>query len=394
MKEIRYSVKTQEQQTLTDSKGIGPETDKLKDKFKDGSIPLQKDFNDLIDIADVGRKATGQAPQQNGPGVGLKLDDNGTLNLKMGTLASQDFSPLILEKDILSVELGSGLINKDNGICVGQGNGITVSGNGVEVKAKNNGSISVDSEGIAVKCWDGGGIVVTDNTGLYLKLEGGNPSNAWSGVSGLSLSKNGVKVKAGNGITVNSSGVSIDPNKVLPRGMIVMFSGNSSPTGWAFCDGGTYNGVTVPDLRSRFVMCGETISETGKSSSKASGSGNGKNFSKNTTSTQVSVTVNVQNTTLTESQIPSHQHIGGMAYYMNVGMQYETSFGPETSTDVINNNPSSVGMTKATSPRYAYTSKTGEGKGHNHQATASSPSHSHSVDVVPPYYLLAFIMKL
>ncbi|CEE95326.1 conserved hypothetical protein [Xenorhabdus nematophila str. Anatoliense] len=321
MKEIRYSVKTQEQQTLTDSKGIGPETDKLKDKLKDGSIPLQTDFNQLIDIADIGRRATGQAPQQNGPGVGLKLDDNDTLNLKMGTLASQDFSPLILEKDILSVELGSGLINKDNGICVGQGNGITVSGNGVEVKA-------------------------------------------------------------GNGITVNSSGVNIDPNKVLPRGMIVMFSGSSAPNGWAFCDGN----YETPDLRSRFVMCGETISEIGKSSSKATGSGNGKKFSRNTTSTQVSVTVNVQDSTLTESQIPSHRHIGGMAYSHGFGMKYRYITGEYDKLQINNHLNSPIWMKPQSQLNcYAYTSSTGGKQGHNHQATASSLSHNHSIDVVPPY---------
>ncbi|WP_350306938.1 hypothetical protein [Photorhabdus viridis] len=74
--------------------------------------------------------------------------------------------------------------------------------------------------------------------------------------------------------------------------MIVMFSGTHAPTGWAFCDGN--NGT--PDLRSRFVMCGETLSETGKSNSKASGSGTGKSFFKNTISTTVSVNVTVGNT--------------------------------------------------------------------------------------------------
>ncbi|REF28298.1 microcystin-dependent protein [Xenorhabdus cabanillasii] len=310
MKEIRYSVKTQEQQTLTDSKGIGPETDKLKDKFKDGSIPLQTDFNQLIDIADIGRRATGQAPGQSGePGNGLSLTDDGTL----------------------------------------------------QTVVNSTGGLHFDKKALAIKPY-----------------------------YGINVDNNGVSVKAGDGIKVDNNGVSIDSNKILPNGMIVMFSGNSAPAGWAFCDGN--NGT--PDLRSRFVMCGETISETGKSSSKATGSGSGKNYSRNTTSTQVSVTVNVQYTMLTESQIPSHRHIGGMAYYMNSGMQYGNSFGPGTSTDVINNNPYSVGMTKATSPRYAYTSNTGEGQGHNHQATALSPSHSHSVNVVPPYYLLAFIMKL
>ncbi|WP_146111063.1 tail fiber protein [Photorhabdus hindustanensis] len=137
---------------------------------------------------------------------------------------------------------------------------------------------------------------------------------------GLKADKDGlsVKIKASNGIKVDSSGISIDPNNVFPKGMIVMFSGKDTPTGWTFCDGN--NGT--PDLRSRFIMCGETISETGKSNSKASGSGTGKNFFKNTTSTTVSVNVTVENTILTESQIPNHNHIGGMGYWGTTGMRY------------------------------------------------------------------------
>ncbi|MDX7999517.1 tail fiber protein [Xenorhabdus sp. Reich] len=314
MKEIRYSAKTQEQQKLSDSKGIGPETDKLKNKFKDGSIPLQIDFNELIDIADVGRKATGQTPGQSGePGNGLSLTDDGTL----------------------------------------------------QTVVNSTGGLHFDKKALAIKPYDG-----------------------------INVDNHGVSVKAGNGIKVDNNGVSIDSNKILPKGMIVMFSGNSAPTGWAFCDGN--NGT--PDLRSRFVMCGETISEIGKSNSKASGSDNGKNFSKDTTSKTISVSVTVKDTILEESHIPSHKHIGGMSYYNSRGFKY--SYSPDIQTEYQINNSISVSdsaiwMNPSSGANYyAYTSETGGGEGHDHRATASSPSHSHSIDVVPPYYLLAFIMKL
>ncbi|WP_387692096.1 hypothetical protein [Photorhabdus sp. RM71S] len=205
---------------------------------------------------------------------------------------------------------------------------------------------------------------------------------------GLKADKDGLNVKAGNGIKVDSNGISIDPNNVLPKGMIMMFSGMDAPTGWAFCDGN--NGT--PDLRSRFVMCGETLSETGQSSSKANGSGTEKIFSKNTTSTAVSVNVTVEDTILTESQIPSHKHIGGMAFWSESGMRYGHDYPGGTNIMQIRNYDTVMGT--AGSPRYAYTSSTGGGEGHNHPATASSPEHNHSVDIIPPYYLLAFIMKL
>ncbi|ERT10745.1 tail fiber protein [Photorhabdus temperata] len=208
---------------------------------------------------------------------------------------------------------------------------------------------------------------------------------------GLTADKDGLNVKAGNGIKVDSSGISIDPNNVLPKGMIMMFSGENAPTGWAFCDGN--NGT--PDLRSRFVMCGETLSETGQSNSKANGSGTEKSFSKNTTSTAISVNVTVENTILTESQIPSHYHIGGMSYSNGRGIRYGYIGGPQTEYQINNHYDSSIWRKPSTSwNQYASTSNTGDGQGHNHLATASSPSHNHSVDIIPPYYLLAFIMKL
>lgn len=46
-------------------------------------------------------------------------------------------------------------------------------------------------------------------------------------------------------------------SRILPPGTNPqLFSGNvaSLPDGWHFCDGGTYNGITVPDLRGRFIV--------------------------------------------------------------------------------------------------------------------------------------------
>ncbi|WP_246550818.1 AAA family ATPase [Photorhabdus caribbeanensis] len=143
-------------------------------------------------------------------------DNTLAFNSGKNTLSLQQGNGIVVDTDKIYVKPNNGITVDGKGVSVKAGNGISVGEKGVEVKAKDKGSISVDSDGIAVKCWDGGGIVVTDNAGLYLKLEGGNTNNAWSGVSGLSLSKNGVKVKAGNGIKVDDKGVSIDPNKVLP----------------------------------------------------------------------------------------------------------------------------------------------------------------------------------
>ncbi|OCQ52985.1 hypothetical protein Ppb6_01878 [Photorhabdus australis subsp. thailandensis] len=259
--------------------------DDLKDRFKAGSIPLQTDYKHLIDMADIGRKATGQAPgQADNLNSALKLDEHGRL-----------------------------------------------------------------------------------------------------------------VVKAGNGITVDENGIKINPDQVFPKGMIVMFSGEKAPPGWAFCDGGTYNGILVPDLRSRFIMCGETISEKGESSKKADGSGNERTFFRDTKPTTVSVKVEIKDTTLDISQIPEHDHIGGLPYFRTLGFAYGSTVIGSTRYQ-INNEESLSSTIWHPNPHgndyHPHTSKVGKGEGHNHSATASSSPHSHSVDVVPPYYLLAFIIKI
>ncbi|WP_387689174.1 tail fiber protein [Photorhabdus sp. RM71S] len=284
----------------------GQKTDELKNKFKARSIPLEKDFSDLIDIATVGRDALGQNPDQDG-------------------------------------KLGTGLESEDGGD--------------------------------------------TFETGKKIQIKAGN---------GILVDSDGVAVKAGNGITVNSSGISINPSSILPRGVIVMFSGQVAPTGWAFCDGSQ----ETPDLRSRFVMCGETISETGQSDNRASGSENKKSFLQKTELTGVSVTVTVEETELTEEQIPSHCHLSGITFSTDsTGFNYGSSKiqlerNKYNSLNNAENTPLEATQWSSTGAYQAQTSNAGENKGHKHNASAESPGHSHHVDVIPPYYLLAFIMKL
>ncbi|WP_350307140.1 tail fiber protein [Photorhabdus viridis] len=205
-----------------------------------------------------------------------------------------------------------------------------------------------------------------------------------------------IQIKAGNGITVDSSGISINLSNILPSGVIVMFSGHVAPTGWAFCDGSK----GTPDLRSRFVMCGETISETGQSDNRASGSENEKNFLKETELTKVSVNVTVQEAKLTLEQIPSHYHLSGISFSNNsTGFNYGSSNIPleknkYNSLDNATDTPLEATQWSADGAYQAKTSNVGGDKGHKHNASAESPEHSHNVNVIPPYYLLAFIMKL
>ncbi|MDC9614008.1 tail fiber protein [Xenorhabdus khoisanae] len=425
MKEIRYSAKIQEQQTLSNAKGVGPETDKLKDKFKDGSIPLQIDFNQLIDIADVGRKACGQAPDQNGPGTGLKLNNDGTLSLKMGTIDNQNFSPLILEKDILSVDLGSGLTNKTNGICVGEGDGIKVNQNNVAVKLADKRGIIFDANGIAIRPGDGmqfssdgaleakpaDSTITVDSSGIKVKTGSGLKSNddhlyvSLRKTGALAFDENSnIYVKTGNGIKLDNDQVVIDPNTVLPRGMIVMFSGSTVPQGWALCDGNN----DTPNLIDRFILGGKINDINSKNNATLSGSGSNKTYNKTTDDKTISVDVKINDTILTEAQIPSHKHIGGMAYVNDNGFRFKfdkDSDSKNNNTQLDNKNSKgfcsdilgvnrNIFATDTINPYYPYTSDTGNGEGHSHNTNVTVGPHNHSMNVIPPYYILAFIIKL
>ncbi|PHM60370.1 hypothetical protein [Xenorhabdus ishibashii] len=208
-----------------------PTTDELKKSFKAGSIPLESDFTDLINLADIGRKATGQDPgQANDSKSGLGLDNSGRLviqtgfgiNIENNNVSIKSGSGIIVDNDGVSVDpntiiqfkAGNGILIDNNNISVKPSNGVNVDSNGISIKAKKDAAISLDSDGIAVECWDGGGITVTDSTGLYLKLVGGASGN-WNGISGLELSDEGVKVKAGNGIRVDEHGVSVNADFLL-----------------------------------------------------------------------------------------------------------------------------------------------------------------------------------
>ena len=139
------------------------------------------------------------------------------------------------------------------------------------------------------------------------------------------------------------------PGSGIPSGVIVMWSGSVSdiPFGWKLCNGEGVlnNGSRVPDLRGRFVV---GYDSRDLDYSKIGGFGGSKNV------------------TLTEAQMPRHQH------YVKEVNPHDVGRGEK-------NKDFSVGSFDDSGGTMKYTSYKGDGEAHENR---------------PPYYVLAYIIKL
>lgn len=176
----------------------------------------------------------------------------------------------------------------------------------------------------------------------------------------------------------------------IPVGLISMWSGSSVPAGWTLCNGvtvgrsdGTGN-ITPPDLRDRFIV------------------GSGGAYS-------VGTTGGASTTYLTVDQLPPHSHSassdsqGNHSHTVNdPGHQHyapvnnsATGFGSADGPSVATLAGSSIN-TNATPPTSKATTGIGIAAGgiHNHNITVGTTGAGAGVDNRPPYFALAFIMKV
>lgn len=156
---------------------------------------------------------------------------------------------------------------------------------------------------------------------------------------------------------INSFAVEQMHKKCLPTGSIIMWNGSQTPNGWGLCDGTTYNKlnglgtIISPDLRGKFVL--------------SYGQG-GLNFPNNT----IGATGGAQTVTLNTDQIPSHSHT-------------QTSLN-----DDFNNSGTYPNFSR---PSFPQSDSTGSVTWTNTiNATGGGQAHEN----MPPYYVLAYIIKL
>ncbi|WP_118985789.1 tail fiber protein [Photorhabdus sp. CRCIA-P01] len=396
---------------VENTKSNSPSADDLKRRFKEGSIPLQTDYADLINIADIGRRAVGKAPGQtdnpnsalvlnNGSGLAVKVNSSGGLQAdKNGVSVKIRNKSLLADNSGLAVNNGRGLRINNDRLEVDNHHGIEIVNEGVKVKAGNG--IKVDDSGVSLNIGEtkdsrysslrlkNNIFSVELNDGLVDKSGGITVGQG----DGIIVGNQTVSVKAGDGIKVDKSGVSIDLNKVLPKGMIVMFSGSSVPTGWALCDGNS----GTPNLIDRFILGGNFSGINGKSNNTVSGYKNEKSFNFYSEIASLNIQGYTSGCSLSINQIPNHNHFSGIV----MDIDYASQYGNIT-TDWRD---WAVPTAQHNDKRYIYYSsgilnsngEIGENspEKHNHEINLRSiGEHNHKNEITVPYYILAFIMKL
>lgn len=130
---------------------------------------------------------------------------------------------------------------------------------------------------------------------------------------------------------------------LLPKGSIIMWSGSTDniPEGFKLCEGGSFNHVSIPDLRGRFIV---GYSDTDTDYNPIGNTGGEKTH------------------TLTVNEMPSHQHTYQHVY--------------EETGEVKHDGSNSIWHIK--NETY-HTGNQGGGQPHENR---------------PPYYVLAFIIKV
>ena len=416
--------------TMDATRGSGPKSralpqvGALKERFKAGSIPLQTDFADLIDLANMGRQVVGGAEGQTGPADGFTLSSMGRLELKPNTdkginvykdgvaVKVNTTKGLNVDKDGVAVKVNTakGLnVNKD-GVYLPLGYGLEYGGVGLDVTCKANGGLTTGFDGTSVI--PGNGIAVT-SSGVNIKLAKGSYTNDGEGqgtdgttngtAGGLALSSAGLSVDAGDGVQINTRGVSIKlaansglstdeknglkivPEQMFQKGMVMMFSGTSIPLGWALCDGN--NGT--PNLINRFIMGGGNTDVGGRSDNTFSGGNNTKKISFNTQQSSVNISGSTDGHSLTAEENGPHSHYAGIAVEHSSKCLSNYRY-LSRSVDWLNAGSSSKGPSKYEPRVYP----DGSGKAHRHNISFTSGAHSHNGELTVPYYILAFIIKL
>ena len=156
-------------------------------------------------------------------------------------------------------------------------------------------------------------------------------------------------VTISGGLTVRSSG-SFAGYGTIPVGGIIMWSGRNVPDGWALCDGRKVNDIQTPNLVDRFIY-GSNTSDVGQSGGNSS-------------------------VTLTVGNLPAHNHL----------------YAGDDHIDYIHDSSYNAGANVSSRPGGYDANSTDHGLGTIFRTSNTGSGQSFSI--LPPYYKLAFIMRV
>ena len=174
----------------------------------------------------------------------------------------------------------------------------------------------------------------------------------------------------------------------IPQGGIIMWSGavQSLPTGWTLCDGNdgnTVNGLTIPDLKDKFIVGASNTTGTPTSTvsgSAAASGGNALHSHGGSTETHI----------LTANEIPAHKHTYKDSYYIEINNPGVGAGGAISGVDYLGGTKYKGSGDSDGDNKYVYW-RTGETSNNS----TNQGSHDHDIISnyhVPPYFALAYIM--
>lgn len=341
----------------------------LKQYFKTNDKPNQQEFADFIE-AGLNQAEDGIAKVQGNPlAISAEGGDEGTQGVldlyanfnKELPDWSINLNPRVLPQEPTTNQPGFNIrdtsgqsrmfIKSDNGNV---GIGTIEPESKLTIQGKNNRSLLsvIDTTQQHSKIFE-----VTQNEGVAiqgaLKIDGDITANNISFDSQLDNDK------ASDDKIPSQKAVKTYVDTRLPKGLISMWSGQTIPTGWLLCDG--TNGT--PDLRGRFIVGQDKNSEDYNEIGKTGG---------------------LEQVKLTTTQIPSHKHSGTTN---DAGKHAHNFTGARKRGD-----GSGTGSSNHYYAEHPRTTQSAGNHKHSFETNATGGGKPH--ENRPPYYVLAYIMKL
>jgi microcystin-dependent protein len=160
-------------------------------------------------------------------------------------------------------------------------------------------------------------------------------------------------------VNANFAALAARANFTVPAGGIIMWSGQMVPPGWALCNGA----AGTPDLRDRFIV------------------GSGGQY-------QIHADGGTATVTLTTAQMPAHSHSIPDGGDHNHALAYDFNIGGSVSGFSFTATPTAISASLDVA-----TVTTANGA-HDHGGSTGLTGGGQAQENRPPYYALAFIMKL